>query len=302
MDYTKRESKEAAREQFHGVWAAITTPFGPDGGLDTGGLRRLMRHLTGTLALDGVFCTGVMGEFWSLSSQERKRAVEVVVEEARGKCRVIAHTAHHSVPETVDLTRHAQEAGADFAILLNPYYPPVPDEAMIYRWFQEVCDAVDIGVWMFDTSFAGYGLSARLTAQIARLENVCGIKIVRDPAHYDEVRRLTGGSIVMSDPDEDRWLSLIQSGRQQVFMSSPQPYCYQTASWQPMREYTDLAFAGRFEEAVKVSASLDEVRPVSGSGSTGRGRRGGSSPSPTSRNGWACWACPQDPSARRSLA
>src|SRR5262245_14980224 len=114
MDYRRGEAKAAARAQFRGIWAAITTPFGPDLAVDEAGLRRNMRHLTDTLGVDGVFCTGVMGEFWSLTTDERRRIVEIVVAEARGKCRVIAHTGHHSAHETVELTRHAQSTGADF--------------------------------------------------------------------------------------------------------------------------------------------------------------------------------------------
>ena len=107
MRYRKAEAKEAARAQFRGVWAAITTPFTPDGAVDEAGLRRNMRYYTDGLHVEGVFCTGVMGEFWSLTRDERRRVVEIVVEEARGKCLVIAQTGHHSTEETVAHTRHA---------------------------------------------------------------------------------------------------------------------------------------------------------------------------------------------------
>ena len=92
MNYKKSQAKDASRAQFRGIWAAITTPFTPTLELDEAGLRANMRYLTGTLRVDGVFCTGVMGEFWSLTKEERKRIVEIVAEEARGKCGVIAHT------------------------------------------------------------------------------------------------------------------------------------------------------------------------------------------------------------------
>ncbi len=121
MNYKKSEAKAASKAQFRGVWAAITTPFTADGELDEAGLRFNMRRITDDLHAEGVFCTGVMGEFWSLTKEERLRAVEVVVQEAKGKCKVIAHTAHHSAKETVELTRHAEEVGADFAVLMNPY-------------------------------------------------------------------------------------------------------------------------------------------------------------------------------------
>src|SRR5688572_23033571 len=166
MNYRKSEAKDAARAQFRGLWTAITTPFLADGAIDEAGLRRNMRHVTDGLRIEGVFCTGVMGEFWALTKEERKRVVEIVVEEARGKCKVIAHTAHHSADETVELTRHAQEAGADFATFMNPYYPPVSEE-MIYGWFEYVCARVDIGIWIFDSAFAPVVLSPQLTARIA---------------------------------------------------------------------------------------------------------------------------------------
>ena len=78
MDYAPDQAKQAARERFRGVWAASTVPFGADGGLDLPALRRDMARLTGDLAVDGVFCAGVMSEFWALSGAERRRLTEVV--------------------------------------------------------------------------------------------------------------------------------------------------------------------------------------------------------------------------------
>ena len=55
---------------------------------DQAGLRRYRRRVTDGLRIEGVFCTGVMGEFWTLMKEERKRVVKIVVEEARGDCKV----------------------------------------------------------------------------------------------------------------------------------------------------------------------------------------------------------------------
>lgn len=261
MNYSKFEAKEASRAQFHGLWAAITTPFTADGDLDEAGLRHNMRHFTDVLHVEGVFCTGNMGEVWALTKEERLRAVEIVVEEARGKCGVIAHTAHHSARETVELTRHAQDVGADFTIFINPYFPQM-NEAGVFAWFEYVASHVDIGMWMFDSSYSGYGLSPQLTARIAELPNVCGIKVGRPLEHYAEVLRLCGDRIVLSHPSEDLWLRLMRDFGQQVHNSSATPYTFQTAGFQPLREYTALGLAGRFEEAEQRSAVLDPVRQV----------------------------------------
>jgi 4-hydroxy-tetrahydrodipicolinate synthase len=262
MNYRKSEAKEAAFAQFRGVWAAIATPFTPDDEVDEPGLRRNMRHLTDALAIDGVFCTGTMGEFWALTKEERKRVVEIVVEEARGKCRVIAHTGHHSPNETVDLTRHAEEVGADFAIVINPYYPDASEDA-ICEWFRVVASRVQIGIWMFDTAYVyGPPLSPELTARIAEIENICGIKIGRPLEHYIAVKRLCGDRIVVSHPSETDCLKLMREHGQQVHMSSAAPFLIQTAAWRPMREYVELALEGRYEEAEAVSRELAPVREV----------------------------------------
>jgi 4-hydroxy-tetrahydrodipicolinate synthase len=261
MDYRKAEAKEAARAQFHGIWTAITTPFTPDGELDEAGLRHNMRHVTEGLRVEGVFCTGTMGEFWALTAAERRRVVEIVCEEARGKCRVIAHTAHHSARETVALTRHAEEVGADFAVFINPYFP-CTSEAGLYAWFAEVAAQVDIGIWMFDTSYSAYSFSPELTARIAGLENVCGIKLGRPMAHYLAVQRLCGDQIVMSHPSEAEWLTLMRDHGQQVHMSSPAPYLMQTPAYLPIHQYTALGLGGEYAKAQVISASLDPARAV----------------------------------------
>src|SRR5215210_1828829 len=262
MNYRKSEAKEAALAQFRGVWAAIATPFTPEDTLDEVGLRRNMRHMTDALGVDGIFCAGTMGEFWALTKEERKRVVEIVVEEARGKCKVIAHTGHHSPNETIDLTRHAQEVGADFAIVINPYYPSLSEDA-IYEWFKVVASRVDIGIWMFDTAFAcGPALSPQLTARIAQIENICGIKIGRPIDHYVALKKLCGERIVVSHPSETDCLRLMREHGQRVHMSSAAPFLIQTPGSTRMRDYVELALEGDFAQAARVSQELDPIRVV----------------------------------------
>jgi 4-hydroxy-tetrahydrodipicolinate synthase len=261
MNYKRSEAKEAAKAQFRGVWAAITTPFTPDDKLDEAGLRKNMRHYTDALHVDGIFCTGTMGEFWALTKEERKRAVEIVVEEARGKCKVIAHTGHHSPNETIDLTRHAQDVGADFAIVINPYYP-WGSEDTLFQWFDRVAGAVDIGIWMFDTPFAGVEFSPGLTARIARIENVCGIKCSRPLPHYEKTLKLCGDLITFSHPSETEFLKLMRDHGMRVHMSSAAPFIMQVQGYTPMRDYAELALAGKFKEAAVVRDGIQALRDI----------------------------------------
>jgi 4-hydroxy-tetrahydrodipicolinate synthase len=272
MDYARAEAKQAARERFTGLWAATITPFGPGGDIDEAALARDVDRLTDDLGIDGLFCGGVMSEFWALSGAERRRLVEVVVERARGHCPVLAHTGHHCAAETIALTRHAQDAGADFAVVINPYYPPASDEGL-YEWFAHVCRSVDIGVWLFDTGYSGVSLSSELIERLASIENVVGIKVGRPHTRYLELLARVGESILVCSPREETWLENIRDHGQRVYMSSAAPYLYQTPSWQPMREYTSLALAGDIGKAEEVAATLGPVRELAAKWLEGRARR-----------------------------
>ena len=105
-------------------------------------------------------------------------------------------------------------------------------------------------------------LSPRLTARIADIDNICGIKIGRPIDHYVAVKALCGDRIVVSHPSEADCLELMRHHGQRVHMSSAAPFTLQTPAWRPMREYVELALAGRFDEAERVSSSMSAVRVV----------------------------------------
>lgn len=259
MHYARSEAKDAARKQFTGLWAAMTTPFTADGQLDHEAIAADLAYLTGDLHVGGVFCTGVMGEFWALTNDERKREVDTVTEAAAGQCPVLAHTGHLSALDTVDLTRHAEQAGADFAVIINPCYPASSLDGL-RAWFHQVLSAVDIGVWLFDTSYSGVKLPMELIDELADVENVCGIKVGHDHARYLQTLARAGDRILVCEANEATWLENIRDHGQTVYMSSAIPYLFQTRAWQPMREYTELALSGQFEEAAKVAATLEPLR------------------------------------------
>lgn len=274
MRYTKAGAKDAAREDFVGLWAATTTPFDRHGRPDLEALVSDLERLVEDLEVDGIFCTGVMSEFWALSAAERRAQVEAVVAATRGHCPAIAHTGHHSISETVELTQQAEQAGADYAVVIRPYYPSADEEGM-FDFYAQLCDAVDIGVWVFDTNYAGGPLSLDLLDRLADLENVCGMKIGHLHRHFLDVLARVGDRVVVTEPNESEWLGNVRDHAARVFMSSAAPYLYQTPTWRPMLEYTRLAFAGDYDKAAEVSAGLAHLREIADRWLHGRWQREG---------------------------
>ena len=262
MEYTKSEAKAYCLEHMKGVWAALTTPFKPDGELDEEGLRANVRRCIDELKIDGFFCSGLMGEYWSLNPEERRKGDRIVCEESRNYVQVIAHTAHQNIREAVELSKHAEEAGATYVIMINPVYGAHEDDE-IYLYFETIAKQIDIGISLFNQPKSGVTLSPELIERLCDIENICCVKnAVPDINHSMEVRRRVGDRIVVSDPDEERWFVNLAYLGQQVHMSSPTPYLYQVPGYLPIREYTDLTLAGKLEKASQKNFELKALRKL----------------------------------------
>lgn len=261
MEYTKREAKKYAKENMRGLWSASSYPFRKDLDLDEKGLVSDLRHFIDDLQIDGFYMGGIINEFWSLTVEERKRAQELLIREAAGAIRTVTMCGHTCIRTAIELTKHAEKAGADFACLINPFYAAGTPE-LIYDYFRAITDAVDIGILILNSPTAGYVISPPLVERIAQIDNICAIKNVGGIEHTSEIRRLVGDQIVVSDPSEENWLLNMTFYGQQVFMAGPSVHLYQWKDHLPMKRYTELAMQGRVEEAKEVSASMDPLREV----------------------------------------
>jgi 4-hydroxy-tetrahydrodipicolinate synthase len=210
--------------------------------------------------VDGIFCGGVMGEFWALSIDERRRVHELVSRRAAGRVPVMAQVGHHVFSDMVELCEHAVEQGVDFGIAMNPYYPPSPPPESVRAWYRALADASPLPMFLFNTMYAGYTLSPELVAELADLDNICGIKNPQGKAHLLRVQALAGDRIVVTDASERHWLELHADHGFQALMSTPALALYQRPGDLPIAEYTRLADAGDLDGARALSERLGPAR------------------------------------------
>ncbi|HEV3377309.1 MAG TPA: dihydrodipicolinate synthase family protein [Thermoleophilaceae bacterium] len=254
-------AKRLARERVKGLWIAMPTPFTADGRhVDEDALAASVDHYVDGLRVDGIFCGGVMGEFWALSLDERRRVHELVVTQTAGRVPVMAQVGHHVFSEMVELCEHAIACGVDFGIAMNPYYPPSPPPESVRGWYEALAAASPLPMFLFNTTYSGYSLSPELVAELADLDNVCGIKNPQHREHLLRVQELAGDRIVVTDAAERHWLELHAEHGFQALMSTPALALYQRPGHLPIVEYTKLADAGDLEEARAISARLGPAR------------------------------------------
>lgn len=261
MHYSRIDAKDHAREHMRGIWAAALNPFKPDFSFDEDGFRRNIRHWIDDLGIAGLFIAGKQGEFFSMSLAERKRNLEIAVEEADGRAGTIMSVSDQNFDTVLDLARHAQDCGADYIVVHAPmlHFVTSQDET-VYRYYKTISEAVDIGIAMWSHPDSGYLMSPRLCARIAELPNIVAIKYSVPREMYVQLSRMVGDQIHVSTASEEDWLDNIVELGWKLYLCSSPPYLLQTAADRRMHDYTQLAFEGRFEEARTIRDSLEPVR------------------------------------------
>ena len=138
--------------EFTGVLAAVATPFDAAEEVDEQRLRQLVDDLIGE-GVHGLDPVGSTGEFASLTAAERRQIVEVVVDQAGGRVPVVAHTGAMSSKEAVELSRHAEQAGAAGLLLLPPYKDRLSIEETT-TYFRSVADTTSLPVVVYNLPLA----------------------------------------------------------------------------------------------------------------------------------------------------
>jgi 4-hydroxy-tetrahydrodipicolinate synthase len=162
-------------EQFSGVTVALVTPF-QGGEIDVAALRRLVDwHIEqGTDCLSPV---GTTGESPTLDHEEHERIIAAVVEQARGRIKVVPGTGSNSTREAIRLTRFAKRAGADGALMVGPYYNK-PTQEGYFRHFAAVAEACDLPIVLYN--IPGRTASNILPETIARLAEIPSIVAIKE--------------------------------------------------------------------------------------------------------------------------
>ena len=159
-----------------GVIPALVTPFTDDGKqVDEERLRALVRYVLEKGATGVVPC-GTTGEFQNLTVEERKLVSKIVIEEVKGRVPVIVGTGCSSTDLTVEMTKHAKDAGADAALIVTPYYHK-PALRGIYEHYRIVAETVDLPIMLYNIpQVTGVQLPWQVVEDLAEIPNIVGVK------------------------------------------------------------------------------------------------------------------------------
>ena len=159
---------------FKGSNVALVTPF-KDNKLDEEAYIKLINfHLeNGT---NGLVPAGTTGESPTLSHDEHEKVIELSINEANGKIPVIAGTGSNSTEEAISLTKHAEKAGADGALIVTPYYNK-PTQEGLYQHYKTINDNTNLPIIIYNIpGRCVIDMSVDTMARLFELKNIVGVK------------------------------------------------------------------------------------------------------------------------------
>jgi 4-hydroxy-tetrahydrodipicolinate synthase len=201
---------------FTGTYTAIVTPF-RYGKVDEGALKKLIQaQIRG--GVDGIVPVGTTGESPTLDFEEHIRVIELAVEFAQGRIKVIAGTGGNATSEAIYLTKAAEEAGADGSLQVAPYYNK-PTQEGLFRHFKAIAEATDLPLMLYSIpGRCGIEISVETVKRLAAgCPNIVAIKEAGGSAdRVSQLRAALGGKFTILSGDDSLTLPFMAVGAQGV--------------------------------------------------------------------------------------
>lgn len=201
------------RFKLEGVIAATVTPFTQNGSVDFDKVGPLADYLIASKGVHGLFVCGTTGEGPLLSLEERKTITEESVRASAKRAHIVVQTTAADQATTIELTRHAQKAGAKAAAVVTPWYYKYDDLALL-KFYKDVAAAVPgFPILLYNIpGCARNAISPELTIRLAEeVENIVGIK--DSAGNMSQLTRLLGhapsGFVVCNGCDDMGFQALV---------------------------------------------------------------------------------------------
>lgn len=238
---------------FQGSMVALVTPMLESGAVDFASLEKLIEfHIeAGTNAIVSV---GTTGESATLTVPEHGEVIKRTIDQVNKRVPVIAGTGANATAEAIELTEHAQKAGADACLLVTPYYNK-PTQEGLYQHFQAVAKAVNIPQIVYNVpGRTSLDMVPATTARLSKVDNIVGIKeAYGDVARIKELLAICeDGFLVLTGDDATARESMLAGGHGDISV---------TANVVPrqMAELCTAAMAGDVQQAEAIDQVIGDL-------------------------------------------
>lgn len=248
---------------FKGAGVAIVTPFAGDG-INFDELGRIIEdQIAG--GTDAIIITGTTGESATMTDEEHRAAIKYAVDRTAGRIPVIAGTGSNETAYAVQLSRYAEEVGADALLVVTPYYNKCTQKGLV-KHFTTIADAVNIPLILYNVpSRTGVNIQVPAYVELAKHPRIVAVKEASgDLSAVAKIRHACGDALAVYSGNDDQIVPILSLGGSGVIsvLSNVAP--------KMAHDICQLYFDGRVKEAADLQiAAIDligalfcEVNPI----------------------------------------
>jgi len=247
--------------KLEGTTVAMVTPYTKNDEIDEEGIRENINYLI-EKGVDGILAAGTTGESATISHDEHRKLVDILIDEVNGRITTIAGAGSNSSKEALGLVKHAEDTGADAALVITPYYNK-PQPHGLYEHYKMLNGSSNIPIVVYNVpSRTGTDIDVDTIGKVAQLDNVVAIKeanpdmdkVSKTMKEIEKVDQ-TDKFMILSGND-DLTLPMIAMGAKGVISV--------VANVDPARmsQMVNYALAGDFKTAAKMHYDLYDLMKV----------------------------------------
>ncbi len=234
---------------FKGVFTALLTPF-KNGSLDEASYRSFIDFQIES-GIHGLVPVGTTGESPTVSHVEHKTAVEICINQANKRVPVIAGTGSNNTAEAIELTNHAEENGADAALVVTPYYNK-PNQEGLYAHYKSICDNSDIPIIIYNIPGRSIvDMNLDTMNKLFQIKNIVGVKdATSDISRVFKYKNIIGEDFnQLSGEDATTLAYMTYGGHGSISVTS-------NVAPKLCSTFMNLCLEGKFDEASQVNDKL----------------------------------------------
>lgn len=245
---------------LNGTHVAMITPFDKDGNIDEEKYRNLIDFLIEN-NVDGVVAAGTTGESATITHEEQQEVIDIMIDQVNGRVTTIAGAGSNATVEAQNLVKYAEDAGADAALVITPYYNK-PQQSGLYNHFKLLNDSHNIPIVAYNVpSRTGVDLAVDTIVDVAKLDNIVAIKEANPDLNklaslFNQLNNNDLNDFIVLSGNDSLTLPMIAQGARGVISVA--------ANVLPdkMSQMVNFALEGEYEKSRELSNYLFELMDV----------------------------------------
>lgn len=249
---------------FTGAGVAIVTPMNQDGSINYDKLGQLIDFNIDN-GTDAIIICGTTGESATMSDEEHIECIRYAVEKVNKRVPVVAGTGSNHTEYAVNLSKKAEELGADALLVVTPYYNKTSQHGLI-KHFTAVAEAVDLPIILYNVpSRTGVNITPETCLELSKIDNIVAVKEASgNISQVTKIAALCGDNLDIYSGNDDQIIPIMSLGGKGVIsvLSNCMPF--------ETHEICQLCLDNNYDEARKkayrilgfINALFCDVNPV----------------------------------------